>query len=349
MGLPALRNEKNNIDSRCMNKVQTATNKTPEGDIHPDIASARRVLLAEADGVRAVADVLDDSFIKAVDIMQAVTGRIIVSGMGKSGHIGNKITATLASTGTPAQFVHPAEASHGDLGMITPADAVLGLSYSGEAAELSDLIHYTRRFNIPLISIVSREGSTLGRAADVTLLLPRFVEACPMGLAPTTSSTATLALGDALAVALLERRGFSANDFRQFHPGGKLGSSLLKVNDLMHSGEDMPTAQLDEAMDRVLLTVTEKRLGCAGILDDDGKLVGIMTDGDLRRHMSPDLLRARAGDIMTPAPVTIKPGMLAAEAVRIMNERSITQLFIVDDGRPVGILHIHDCLRAGVV
>lgn len=332
-----------------MNKLNTAVTATAASGGQADIDSARRVLETEADGVRAVVTILDDVFVKAIDLLAGVSGRVIVSGMGKSGHIGNKIAATLASTGTPAQFVHPAEASHGDLGMITPADAVLAMSNSGETSELSDLIHYTRRFNIPLIAIVGRQGSTLGTAADAALVLPELEEACPMGLAPTTSTTATLALGDAIAVALLERKGFSASDFRQFHPGGKLGSSLLKVDDLMHAGDDMPLATHDEKMDRVLLTVTEKRLGCAGITGPDGKLIGIVTDGDLRRHMSPDLLRAEASAVMTPAPVTIGPGILAAEAVRIMNERKITQLFILRDEKPLGILHIHDCLRAGVV
>jgi arabinose-5-phosphate isomerase len=332
-----------------MNKLNTAVTAAAASGGQADIDSARRVLETEADGVRAVVTILDDVFVKAIDLLAGVSGRVIVSGMGKSGHIGNKIAATLASTGTPAQFVHPAEASHGDLGMITPADAVLAMSNSGETSELSDLIHYTRRFNIPLIAIVGRQGSTLGTAADATLVLPELEEACPMGLAPTTSTTATLALGDAIAVALLERKGFSASDFRQFHPGGKLGSSLLKVDDLMHAGDDMPLATHDEKMDRVLLTVTEKRLGCAGITGPDGKLIGIVTDGDLRRHMSPDLLRAKASAVMTPAPVTIGPGILAAEAVRIMNERKITQLFILRDEKPLGILHIHDCLRAGVV
>jgi arabinose-5-phosphate isomerase len=332
-----------------MTKHNAAIDTAPDGALHPDILSARRVLATEADGVRAVASVLDATFVRAVDIMAAATGRVIISGMGKSGHVGNKIAATLASTGTPAQFVHPGEASHGDLGMITPADCVLALSNSGETSELSDLIHYTRRFDIPLVAIVGRQGSTLGNAADAALVLPDLVEACPMGLAPTTSTTATLALGDAIAVALLERKGFSANDFRQFHPGGKLGSTLLKVEDLMHAGVDMPLATLADKMDKVLLLISEKRLGCAGIVDDSGTLAGILTDGDLRRHMSPDLLGLTAGEVMTPSPVTIRPGMLAAEAVRIMNERKITQLFILDDGRPVGVLHIHDCLRAGVV
>lgn len=332
-----------------MTKHNAAIDTAPDGALHPDILSARRVLATEADGVRAVAGVLDATFVRAIDIMSAATGRVIVSGMGKSGHVGNKIAATLASTGTPAQFVHPGEASHGDLGMITPSDCVLALSNSGETSELSDLIHYTRRFDIPLVAIVGRQGSTLGNAADAALVLPDLVEACPMGLAPTTSTTATLALGDAIAVALLERKGFSANDFRQFHPGGKLGSTLLKVEDLMHAGDAMPLAALGDRMDKVLLTVSEKRLGCAGIVDAEGGLAGILTDGDLRRHMSPELLGRSAGEVMTPSPVTIRQGMLAAEAVRIMNERKITQLFILDGRKPVGVLHIHDCLRAGVV
>jgi arabinose-5-phosphate isomerase len=257
----------------------------------------------------------------------------------------------LASTGTPALFVHPAEASHGDLGMIVPGDVVLALSNSGETAELADLVAHTRRFGLKLIGITARDGSALATAADVALLLPAAAEACPMGLAPTTSTTMQLALGDALAVALLTRRGFTAVDFRQFHPGGKLGARLRRVRELMHVGEAVPLAPPDTLMDRALLLITEKRFGCLGITDPGGRLVGIITDGDLRRAMGPDLLVRRAAEVMTTSPRTIGPEALAAEALHVMNarERLITSLFVVDTGgRPVGILHVHDLLRAGI-
>lgn len=314
-----------------------------------DLDSARRVLNLEAEGLAALAASLGDSFIAALDLLAASAGRVIVTGMGKSGHIGRKIAATMASTGTPAQYVHPAEASHGDMGMITPADVVLALSNSGETQELRDLLEYTRRFSIPLIAITSRAGSTLGDTADVTLLLPPTPEACPMGLAPTTSTTASLALGDALAVALLERKGFSPQDFRVLHPGGKLGSSLLRVSDLMHKGEAVPLCGLDTPMAEAILTVTAKSFGCVGVTDEAGRLAGVITDGDLRRHMGRDLLDQTAGAVMTANPKNIRPQALAAEALAVMNQFSITGLFVVEDERPVGILHIHDCLRAGIV
>jgi arabinose-5-phosphate isomerase len=253
----------------------------------------------------------------------------------------------MASTGTPAFFVHPGEASHGDLGMIMPGDAVVALSNSGETPELGDIVAYTRRFEIPLVAITSREASSLAQAADVALILPPVPEACPMGLAPTTSTTLMLALGDALAVALLERKNFTAADFRLFHPGGKLGQRLMKAADLMHGGDAMPLVAPGSAMAEVLLVMTQKRLGCAGVVED-GRLIGIVTDGDLRRHMQDGLLAKPARDIMTLAPKTVQPSMLAAEALRIMNAKSITALFVVDDGRPVGVLHVHDLLRSGV-
>jgi arabinose-5-phosphate isomerase len=316
-----------------------------------DLDVARAVLGTEAAGLRALAAALDDSFTRAVDLLDGATGRIVVSGMGKSGHVARKIAATLASTGTPALFVHPAEASHGDLGMIIPGDVVLALSNSGETAELADLVAHTRRFGLKLIGITARGGSALASAADVALLLPAAAEACPMGLAPTTSTTMQVALGDALAVALLTRRGFTAGEFRQFHPGGKLGARLRRVRELMHAGEAVPLAPPDTKMDRALLLITEKRFGCLGIIDAAGRLVGIITDGDLRRAMGPDLLVRQAGEIMTSAPRTIGPEALAAEALHVMNarERPITTLFVVDTaGRPVGILHVHDLLRAGL-
>jgi arabinose-5-phosphate isomerase len=319
--------------------------------VRADLDVARAVLSTEAAGLRALAAGLDDSFTRAVKLLDGATGRVVVSGMGKSGHVARKIAATLASTGTPALFVHPAEASHGDLGMIVPGDVVLALSNSGETAELADLVAHTRRFGLKLIGITARDGSALATAADVALLLPAAAEACPMGLAPTTSTTMQLALGDALAVALLTRRGFTAVDFRQFHPGGKLGARLRRVRELMHVGEAVPLAPPDTLMDRALLLITEKRFGCLGITDPGGRLVGIITDGDLRRAMGPDLLVRRAAEVMTTSPRTIGPEALAAEALHVMNarERLITSLFVVDTGgRPVGILHVHDLLRAGI-
>lgn len=324
----------------------------PDLAANQDLDVARQVLSTEAAGLHALAASLDERFAAAVDRLAGCTGRIVVSGMGKSGHVARKIAATLASTGTPAMYVHPGEASHGDLGMILPGDAVLALSNSGETAELADLVAHARRFALPLIAITARADSTLANAADVALLLPPAAEACPMGLAPTTSTTMQIALGDALAVALLTRRGFTAADFRQFHPGGRLGARLRRVRELMHDGDALPLADPDMRMDRALVRITEKHFGCLGVTDADGKLVGVMTDGDLRRAMGPDLLSKNVSDIMTSAPRTIGADELAAVALSIMNApaRPITALFVVDDdGRPVGILHIHDLLRAGLV
>lgn len=313
------------------------------------LATGRRVIRREAGALETLADVLDDSFAKAVSLLMAARGRVIVSGMGKSGHIARKIAATFASTGTPAQFVHPAEASHGDLGMVTPADVALVLSNSGETPELADIIAHTRRFSIPLIGVASREGSTLLRQSDVAILLPKAEEACGTGVVPTTSTTMALALGDALAVALMEHRQFTPEDFRTYHPGGKLGARLSRVADLMH--RDMPLVTLDTPMGDALLAISQKGFGVVGVTDPDGRLAGIITDGDLRRHME-GLLSRTAAEVMTAAPRTIDPGALAEAAVAVMNDRKITCLFAVDpagDGRPLGILHIHDCLRAGVV
>jgi arabinose-5-phosphate isomerase len=316
-----------------------------------DRAVARDVLRTEAEGLAALAASLNDDFSRAVDRLAGTSGRVVVSGMGKSGHVARKIAATFASTGTAALFVHPAEASHGDLGMVLPGDAVLALSNSGETAELADLVAHSHRFGLPLVAITARAGSTLARAATVALLLPAASEACPMGLAPTTSTTMQMALGDALAVALLTRRGFTASDFRQFHPGGRLGARLKHVRDLMHGGEAMPLGSPDEPMNRALLVMTEKRFGCLGVTDAQGRLIGIVTDGDLRRAMGPDLLERRVGTIMTASPRTIGADALAAEALHEMTARArpITALFVVDpSGCPVGILHLHDLLRAGV-
>ena len=268
--------------------------------------------------------------------------------MGKSGHIGSKIAATLASTGTPSFFVHPGEASHGDLGMITNDDIVVAISNSGETKELSDIIIYCKRYGIPLIAITKNADSALGRAGDILLQLPNDGEACPLGLAPTSSTTATLVLGDILAVCLLERKGFSKTDFRQRHPGGKLGSFLQKVSDLMHKGNEIPLVNENASMQEALLMMTSKMLGCVGIIDKQGNLEGIITDGDLRRCLSPDMLTKTAGELMTRSPKTIRPDILAAEAVNLMNGKGITQLFVTEDDKPVGIIHLHDCLRAGV-
>jgi len=311
------------------------------------IEEAKRVLHAESDALKTLAEKLDGNFSAAIEKIKSVTGRVIISGMGKSGHVGRKIAATLASTGTPAYFVHPAEASHGDLGMIATGDAVLALSNSGETHELADLIAYTRRFEIPLIAITSGAESELARHADIALLLPKLPEACPLELAPMTSTTLMLGLGDALASALMVARGFTAYDYSHFHPGGKLGQKLLKVSDLMHSGNELPLCLPETSMKEVVVLMSATGFGCVGIVQDQ-KLSGIITDGDLRRHMSDHLLSARADQIMTPNPRTTWPDALAAEALAQM--KKITTLFVVNENAvPVGILHIHDLLRAGVV
>lgn len=320
----------------------------PKTMSNSDLESARRVLKTEADALDALASSLDGPFIEALDLIENATGRVVVTGMGKSGHVGNKIAATMASTGQPAFFVHPGEASHGDLGMVQPNDVVIALSNSGETSELSDIIAYTRRLRIGLIGMTGRAGSTLAESADVALVIPDSPEACSIGLAPTTSTTVMLALGDALAVCLLERKGFTAQDFQNYHPGGKLGQRLLRVKDLMHGDDEVPLIAKGTPMSDALITMTQKRFGVVGVLNDNGTLSGVITDGDLRRHMSKDLIDQTAGDVMTEGCITISPSQIASEALAIMNERKITSLFCVDDGKPVGILHIHDCLRAGV-
>lgn len=321
-----------------------------QGRSSATLDAARRVLWTEAEALSALAETLDERFERVVDQLVRTRGRIVVTGMGKSGHIGRKIAATLASTGTPALYVHPAEASHGDLGMITGDDAVLALSNSGETPELADIVAYTRRFSIPLVAIVGRAESSLVDAADLALVLPPRPEACPMGLAPTTSSTAMLALGDALAVALLERRGFGAREFSLLHPGGKLGQKLVRIEELMHREEALPLVGLEAPMWDVILEITAKRLGCVGVVNDAGELSGVITDGDLRRHIGDGLLERRAVEIMTPNPKTIRAQALAAEALAMMNqaERPFTVIFVVEGRRPVGAVHMHDCLRAGV-
>ena len=315
------------------------------------LASAKRVITVEADALTQLASQLDDSFGQAVALLLNAKGRVIISGMGKSGHIARKIAATFASTGTPAHFVHPAEASHGDLGMMTRGDVVLVLSNSGETPELADLVAYTRRFSIPMIGVASRPNSTLLTRADVAIVLPDLGEACGTGVVPTTSTTMTLALGDALAVALMEHRKFTPENFREFHPGGKLGARLSKVSDLMHVGDKVPLVPADTPMSDALLAISQKGFGVVGVTDANQKLIGIVTDGDLRRHMS-GLLDHTAREVMTPSPTTLSPSALAEEAVALMNSKTITCLFAVDpagQGQVAGFLHIHDCLRAGIV
>lgn len=308
--------------------------------------TARRVIRTEADALALLEQSLSAPFEEAVRVILAATGRVVVSGMGKSGHVGRKIAATLASTGTPAQFVHPAEASHGDLGMVTRGDVALVLSNSGETPEIADIVAHTRRFEIPLIGVAGRAGSTLLRQSDVPLLLPQAPEACGTGIVPTSSTTMTLALGDALAVALMEHRRFTPEHFRTFHPGGKLGARLATVGDLMHA--EMPLVDEGTPMTEALLTISRTGFGVTGVAGPDGRLVGIITDGDLRRHMQ-GLLDHTAAEVMTRNPRTISPDALAEAALAQMQENKITTLFAVREGRPAGILHIHDCLRAGIV
>ncbi|WP_443748694.1 KpsF/GutQ family sugar-phosphate isomerase [Asticcacaulis solisilvae] len=317
-------------------------------DIAGILNTGARVMRTEGEALLSFAGQLSQSFVDAVEMLYAARGRVIMSGMGKSGHIARKIAATLASTGTPAYFVHPAEASHGDLGMITEDDVCVVLSNSGETSELSDIIAHTRRFSIPLIGVASRRDSTLLKAADIALILPDAPEACVIGMAPTTSTTMTLALGDALAVAVMEKRGFQPHDFRTFHPGGKLGAQLLSVSSLMHSGDALPLVLEATPMSDALLVMTAKSFGVVGITNADGVLTGIITDGDLRRNMT-GLMEKTAVEVMHAGPRTIRPDALAAEALGVMNAKKITCLFAVGgDGKPVGLIHIHDCLRAGV-
>ena len=316
----------------------------------PFLDTARRVIETEADALRTLARGLDDSFRAAIDLMRSAKGRVIVTGIGKSGHIANKIAATLASTGTPAQFVHPAEASHGDLGMITADDVVLAISNSGEAPELANLIAYSRRFQIPLIGMTSRPESSLGSQSDIVLTLPALPEACGTGIVPTSSTTMTLALGDALAVALMENRAFTPEHFRNFHPGGKLGAKLSHVADLMHTGDALPQVDQDASMSDALAQIGAKGFGVTLVTDGAGLLVGIITNGDIGRHLD-GLANLRARDVMTEGPVTIAPDALAEQAVGIMNSRKITCLVVIDPkgpAKPAGLLHIHDCLRVGL-
>jgi len=315
------------------------------------IDSALRTLDAEGSGIEALAAALRDglgaAFAAAIELIAASSGRVIVSGMGKSGHVGRKIASTFASTGTPALFVHPGEASHGDLGMIASGDVIIALSWSGETAELKDLTDYSRRFRIGLIAVTANTESTIAKAADVVLPLPAAREACPHNLAPTTSSLMQLALGDALAIALLESRGFTAIDFGLLHPGGKLGSLLKQVGDIMHEGAAVPLAPLGARMSEAIIEMTTKGFGCVGIVAVDGALVGIITDGDLRRHMRADLLDATVDAVMTRAPKSVRPTQLISETLELLNSTKVTALFVVEASRPVGIVHVHDLLRAG--
>jgi len=316
------------------------------------VQSALRTLDAEGSGITAISAALQSdlgaSFASAADLIRNAKGRLIVTGLGKSGHIGRKIAATFASTGTPAFFVHAAEASHGDLGMITTDDVIMALSWSGEQPEMKNLITYAKRFRIPLIAMTAESESTLSKAADIALTLPKAREACPHNLAPTTSSLMMLALGDALAIALLEGRGFTSVDFSVLHPGGKLGAMLKYARDLMHSGDAVPLKPLGTRMSDALVEMSSKGFGCVGIVDPRGAIVGIVTDGDLRRHMRPDLMTALVDDVMTKNPKTIPRDLLASEALEILNSSKITALIVTDANRPVGIVHLHDILRAGV-
>jgi arabinose-5-phosphate isomerase len=315
-------------------------------------ASARLALATETDGMRQLVKALDgplgDALAMAVDTIRQARGRVVLTGMGKSGHICRKIAATMASTGTPAMFVHPAEASHGDLGMITTGDVILMISNSGESPELRDILNYSRRFTVPLIAITAQTGSTLAQEADIVLALPMAKEACPNGLAPTTSTLLQLAIGDALAIALLEDKGFTARDFKNFHPGGKLGAQLTHVRDAMHGREELPLAVEAMPMSEALIVMTTRSYGCLGVIDGEGRLAGIVTDGDLRRHMHRDLLDRTVGEVMTAAPKTVDPDALASEALEMLNSAKITSLFVVNEKHePIGLIHIHDLLRIG--
>ena len=336
---------------------QTASDKSEitQSD-HPTAAdilkSATDTLGLETEGLEMLSECLKGDMAKpfaaSVALIKASKGRVIITGIGKSGHIGQKIAATLASTGTPSFSVHPSEASHGDLGMITIDDVIIACSWSGETVELTNIINYSARFKVPLIAITSRDESALGKAATHVLQLPRAKEACPHGLAPTTSTVMQLAIGDCLAIALLNSRGFTEQDFKVFHPGGQLGANLRFVEDVMHGKDTLPLVSSDELMSTALVTMTEKSFGCLGVIDNDGKLLGIITDGDLRRHMGEDLLKIKVKDIMTTGPKTVTSDTLASSALELINSSNITALFVVDNAEPVGIIHIHDLLRLGL-
>ncbi len=315
--------------------------------------SAERTLRLETQGLEdllaAITGRMARPFADAVGVLSSARGRVIVTGIGKSGHVGQKIAASFASTGTTSSFVHPSEASHGDLGMITGKDAILAISWSGETVELGNILNHSRRFAVPLIAMTSRPNSALGKAADIVLQLPKAPEACPHGLAPTTSTTMQLALGDCLAIALLEAKGFTADDFKRIHPGGSLGAQLKYVEDVMHPADELPIVTSQTPMSEALVTMTQRAFGCVGVVSDKGRLVGVITDGDLRRHMNDDLLAATTSQIMTRQPKTIGPGLLASAALEQINALRITALFVVDKTKkPIGIVHVHDLLRAGL-
>ncbi len=315
------------------------------------VESALRTLATEQEGLATLTKALQDGlaaqFCDAVETISAIKGRVIVTGVGKSGHIGSKVAATLASTGTPAFFVHPSEANHGDLGMIAPDDAIIALSWSGETAELKGIITYSRRFSIPMIAVTSGQKSALARASDVVLLLPRVTEACPHGLAPTTSTLLQLVMGDALAIALLEARGFTPEHFRTLHPGGQLGANLTRVSEIMRMGDQIPVVRPGTKMPEAVATLAQKRVGCVCVVDDAGKLVGIITDGDLARNLHRNLAETVVDDVMTRSPKTIDPDMFAGAAVALLNQHSISALVVAEEGHPVGIVHFHDLLRLG--
>lgn len=313
-----------------------------------DRNSALRTINSEIDTIKMLRDNLDSSLTLALNILQNAKGKIIITGMGKSGHIGKKIAASLASTGTPSFFVHPAEASHGDLGMITEDDVVIAISNSGESKELVDILNYCKRFGIKLITITKNSESTLAKSGDVLLQLPNNGEATPLGLAPTNSTTATLVLGDILTTCLIERKGFTKTDFNERHPGGKLGSILQKVSDLMHTGNEIPVLTENAPMQQVLLEMTSKRLGCVGFINEKEELTGILTDGDLRRCLSPDVLEKKAIDVMTRNPKTVSKDSMASSAMKIMHDKKITNLFVLENNKPIGVIHIHDLLNNGV-
>ena len=335
-----------------MPELKRANSEAPRELQHELINLGLRALATEAQGMAALAAAIQNGlrtpFIAAIEMIRSARGRVVTTGMGKSGHVGQSLAATLSSTGTPAMFVHPAEAGHGDLGMITPDDVIIALSWSGETVELKNLLDYSRRFGIRLIAITSDGVSTLAQAADMALILPQAREACPHNLAPTTSSLMQLALGHALAIALLESRGFTPLDFRILHPGGRLGAALTFVRDLMHVGEAMPIVTLGWRMSNAIMEMSAKRFGCVGIIDDGGQLVGIITDGDLRRHMRPDLLDLAVEQVMTARPICARPDQLASETLQLLNASKITAVFVMERGKPIGIIHMHDLLRAGV-
>ena len=338
-----------------MSNPKPMTQSSGKDEVGAAVQSALRTLDAEGSGISAIASALQGplgpAFAAAVALMQRAKGRVIVTGLGKSGHVARKIAATLASTGTPAFFVHAAEASHGDLGMITPEDVIIALSWSGEQPEMKNLVNYSKRFAIPMIAVTSNAASPLGEAAEIVLELPKAREACPHNLAPTTSSLMQAAIGDALAIALLEGRGFTALEFASFHPGGKLGAMLKFVRDIMHTGDAVPIKPLGTRMSDALVEMSTKGFGCVCIVDSAGEIAGIITDGDLRRHMRPDLMTANVDEVMTKNPRTIAPGMLASEIMRESvdsSKRAVMMLIVAEGNKPVGIVHVHDVLRAGV-